>query len=170
VPRSLLGSPRYRRARSRAQAISASACRSIVHSSLSTPTTTPRSRTVLGVRQLGLSKPPPNGGGFHRDSRANGPSGQPGLAAPQSCIAATKKSVPEARRAQENSPGREPWVRIANLPAPARGERCTRLQFFRPVPGLACLSRRSQCSRTGLVSDAPSGLGLRQNRRTLRRI
>src|ERR1035441_9568239 len=80
------------------------------------------------------------------------------------------KNVLEARRAKENSPGREPWVRIANLPAPARGERSTRLQSFRPVPGLACLSRRSQCSRTGLVSDAPPGLGLRQNRRALRRI
>jgi hypothetical protein len=94
---------------------------------------------------------------------------QPGLAAPQSGKP-QPKSVPEARRAKENSPGREPWVRIANLPAPARGERSTRLQFFRPVPGLACLSRRSQCSRTGLLSDAPPGLGLRQNRRALRRI
>src|ERR1017187_7798086 len=80
------------------------------------------------------------------------------------------KNVLEARRAKENSPGREPWVRIANLPAPARGERSTRLHFFRPVPGLACLSRRSQCSGTGLVSDAPPGLRLRQNRRALRRI
>jgi hypothetical protein len=79
------------------------------------------------------------------------------------------KNVPEARRAKENSPGREPWVRIADLPAPARGERSARLKFFRPVPGLACLSRRSQCSRTGLLSDAPPGLGLRQNHRALRR-
>src|ERR1035438_9360023 len=75
------------------------------------------------------------------------------------------KNVLEARRAKENSPGREPWVRIANSPAPARGERITRLQFFRPVPGLACLSRGSQRLRAGLVSDAPPGLGLRQNRR-----
>jgi hypothetical protein len=69
--------------------------------------------------------------------------------------AATKKGVPEARRAKENSPGREPWVGIANWRAPERGERGTRPQFFRPVPGLARLSRCSQCSRTGLLCDAP---------------
>ena len=80
------------------------------------------------------------------------------------------KSGSEARRAKENSPGREPWVCIANLPAPERGERSSRLHLFRPVPGLACLSCLSQCSRTGLLCDAPPGLGLRQNRRALRRI
>src|ERR1039457_1971444 len=70
-----------------------------------------------------------------------------------------RKMFPKPGRAKEIRPGREPWVRIANLPAPERGERGTRLQFFRPVPGLACPSRRSQCLRTGLRSDAPPGLG-----------
>src|ERR1017187_3756881 len=95
---------------------------------------------------------------------------QPGLAAQQSGMSAIQWRAPEARRAKENSPGREPWVRMANWRAPERGERSTRLQLFRPVPGLASSSRLSQCSRTGLVCDAPPGLRLRKNRRALRRI
>jgi hypothetical protein len=71
---------------------------------------------------------------------------QPGLAAPQSGGAATKKLFPKPGRKKHSSP------------------------VLPPRPGAACLSRCSQCSRTGLVSDAPSGLGLRQNRRALRRI
>src|ERR1017187_532160 len=59
--------------------------------------------------------------------------------------------VSEARRAKEDSPGREPWVRIVNWRAPERGESL------------------SQGSRPGLSCDAPPGLGLRKNRRGLRR-
>ena len=98
------------------------------------------------------------------------PSRHGGLPVPQGGIAATKMGVFEARRAKETSPGREPWVRIANWRAPERGERSTRLQLFRPVPGLACPLRLSQCSRTGLLSDAPPGRELRKNCRALRRI
>src|ERR1035438_428135 len=67
---------------------------------------------------------------------------------PQGGIAATKMGVFQARRAKENSPGREPWVRIANWRAPERGERNIRLQLFRPVPGLPSSSPLSQCPHT----------------------
>src|ERR1017187_5606689 len=50
----------------------------------------------------------------------------------------SQKNGSEARRAKENSPGREAWVRRAKGRAPEGGERSPRLQSFPPVPGLAC--------------------------------
>ena len=60
---------------------------------------------------------------------------QPGLAAPQSGGAATKVVLHEARRAEDISPRREPWVPVANSPAPERGGRSSAAGTLSPRSG-----------------------------------
>src|ERR1035438_1915685 len=113
------------------------------NSSVSSP---PLGLTAITAAIAGGATPPPPYPAYEKSMAVCASA----IAPTKSSIAATKMDAPEARRAKQNSPGREPCVRLVNWRAPERGETSTRLQLFRPVPGLAFLLHRAQCSRTGL--------------------